>query len=81
MEEVGHWEWALMFEKHRPGSVYGSLTTDHDVAVSYLASTCLYASLLPAMLVINWPSETVNQDPVQCIPFMSCLGHGVSLQQ
>ena len=48
-----------------------------QLGAASLGHGCLCATLLPAVLVMNWG----KQAPVKRFLFISCLGHGGSLQQ
>jgi hypothetical protein len=54
---------------------------DHDVALSYFSSTMPAFHCLPAMMVMDLPSETVSNHQLNVFFGKSCLGHGVSSQQ
>jgi hypothetical protein len=42
---------------------------------------CLPVVMPPAMMVMDWTSETVSQPEVNVVLYKSCLGHGVSSWQ
>jgi hypothetical protein len=63
LEEVYHFGWTLRFQKPMLGLVSFSLQfVDQDVSSQLLLQcpVCLSAALLPAMMVMDSPSETVN---------------------
>ena len=42
---------------------------------------CLHATMLPAMVIMDWISETVSQLQLGALFYMSCHGRGVSSHQ
>jgi hypothetical protein len=42
---------------------------------------CLHTAKLPAMMIMDWTSETVSQPQLNIVPYKSYLGHGVSSKQ
>jgi hypothetical protein len=42
---------------------------------------CLHAAMLPAMMIVDWTSETVSQIQLSVFSYKSCLGLSVSSQQ
>lgn len=50
---------------------------DQVVALSNCCSACLCATILPAVMVMDWASETVSEHPNAFVD-NSCLGHGVT---
>ena len=42
---------------------------------------CLGTAMLPAMMIMDWTSETVSQPQLNVVLYKSCLGYGVSSQQ
>ena len=40
-------------------------------------SVCLHTAMLPAIMIMDETSETVNKSPLNACFYNSCLGHGV----
>jgi hypothetical protein len=45
--------WVLRFQKSMPSPESLSLPTDQDIILSYCVSVCLYATMLPVMMVMD----------------------------
>lgn len=68
--EVGHWGWALRFQKPMEDPVYLSLPLDcgSDVNSQLLPQchNCLPAAMLPVITVMESPSSTISKSPIKC---------------
>lgn len=54
-----------------------SLSVDQKVTLSYCSRACLRATMLPAVMIMDWSSETSSKLPVK-YSHMGWLGHGFS---
>jgi hypothetical protein len=73
LEEVFHWGWG--------GGLWGFKTSSHtkgllpaDLYVEFSASPAWMLPCSPAMMTMDWTSETVSKSQLNAFPYKSCLG-------
>jgi hypothetical protein len=67
---------------HQSRSHFLSYDGGSDISSQLLlpSHACLPAATLPAMMVKDSASATINKPP-EMLPFISCFDHGISSQQ
>jgi hypothetical protein len=86
LEEMCHWGWALGLQKPSPGLVPFSLHAAYrsrQRTLSFFPSTMSACTLscFPAVMIMDWISETVNLPQLNVFLCKSCCDHGVLSQQ
>lgn len=68
-EEVSHWRWALRFQRpttspSRSPSACGLwIISKLSATAPVFRSTCLISEMIPTMVVMDSPSETISKTP------------------
>jgi hypothetical protein len=60
------------------GSLLSSLPVDQGLQRSVLLQ-CVQAAMLPTVMIMDKPSETVSQPQPNAFLYKSCFGHDISL--
>ena len=86
LEEVWHCEGELLRSHAQvPPSVEHSISCSQWIKMKNSRllqhQVCLHTAMLPAMTIMDWTSEPVNQPQLNVDLYKTCLDHSVSSQQ
>ena len=80
-EEACLQRWTFRIQIPLTGLVLYCFAYESAFTLSYYSSTCLYASMLPTLMIMNYTPESVIKTQLIAFYFKCCFGYVFFLSQ